>query len=328
MRRTNALALAMTLSLAVSADAKAETPRLEKGTAVTLVGRISSAPKAILGERKMQVAIGPDGTDYTLHFDGATLLGVNGRQMDESELVNRQWVRAEGQVMKSPRRIRVARLQVVAADSAAFKQSAFHRAGLEHGYLTSVAGTRQTFPMPPEGVRAAPMLILGRVSGIAGDFETTRVIQVTAAGNEWALTVPKAAQIVDPQGALGSIRSLGERQWVRVHGWRTEDLRMRVARIESLGKDDAFRASASYRADRPLGYAETPPPTALERHQLTGTITAVNGRERLLVKVRGAKEPESEIWLPAAEVTVRNRSAQTNELRVGDEVAITTFTFR
>lgn len=301
MWRIKALAFALTIGLSVSADAKAETPRLEKGTAVTLVGQISSAPKAVLGERKMQVAIGPDGADYTLHFDGATLLGVNGRQMDENELVNRQWVRAEGQVMKNPRRIRVSRLQVVARDSDAFQQSAFHRAGLEHGYLTSVAGTRQTFPAPPpDALRATPMLILGRISGVAGNFETTRSIQVAAAGNQWVLTVPETAQVVDPQGAIISIRSLGERQWVRVHGWRTEDLRMRVARIQSLGKDDAFRASASYRADSPLGYAETLPPAALERHLLTGTVTAVNGREVLLVKVRGAKESVSEIWLPAA----------------------------
>jgi len=298
------------------------------GTPVVIVGEVTSPPKGLLGEQKLQVAVGPAKTDYTLHFNGATLLGPNGQKLDEDGLDGGQWVRAEGQVMPdSSRRIKVTRLQVVAKDTPALQQSAFYRTGLEHGFITSVAGTRQTFPLAAGALRAAPMVLVGRVSDDTGTFEATRKIQVTAAGNQWTLHVPENAQVLDMKGEKISVHAIGEKQWIRAHGWRTDDLRMRVYRIENIGKDEALRTSAIYRSTSPLGYAENTAISSLERGTLNGTITEVNSNEGY-IKVRGPGDTVAIVWLPAAEVSVRNRTTDMNDFQVGDEVEVTTFTFR
>jgi hypothetical protein len=142
-------ALAAVTLLAPAAPAKVKSTKLPEGTEVIIVGRISSPPRGVRNEQKMQVSIGPNKVDYTLHFNDAVILAPNGDRIDEDRLDDRQWVRAEGTVMDDPRRIRVSRMRVISPHD---KMRSLHgtphyRAGFAHGYImwpkSSVAGSRQ-----------------------------------------------------------------------------------------------------------------------------------------------------------------------------------------
>ncbi|MGV3721054.1 MAG: hypothetical protein ACO1SX_09105 [Actinomycetota bacterium] len=250
-----------------------------KDTPVVVVGRISSPPSGAINERKMQVAIGPAKTDYTLHFRKATVLGLRGQKLDEDGLDDGMWVRAEGRMMGDPRRVEVTRVQVIAPDDKEHPRSAFYRAGYDFGYITAVAGTREIFPARPAGAApgGAPFVIVGRVSDDTGPFETTRRLQVNAAGNTWTLHVPKDTPVMDATGKKISVHEINQDQWVRAYGWRSDDLRMRVERLENVGKDEAFRSAAFYRKDYPLGYVD--PLEGADRFsalRLNGTVVSTD----------------------------------------------------
>jgi hypothetical protein len=66
------------------------------------------------------------------------------------------------------------------------------------------------------------------VTDDTGALESTRRIQVQAAGNEWTLHVP-------------------------------DDLRLHVNRIENLGRREAYRKSRFFRTAEPRGYVERQP---------------------------------------------------------------------
>jgi hypothetical protein len=222
-----------------------------------VVGRITSPPKGAINEKKMQVAIGQDKSDYTLHFRKAEVTGLRGQNIDEDGLDDGMWVRAEGKMMDDPRRVEVTRIQVVAPDDKQLRRSAFYRSGYDFGYISSVAGIREVFPNPTGKVSmGAPFTIVGRVSDDTGGLQNTRRLQVKAAGNTWTLHVPKDVQVYDLAGKPISVHEVAQGQWVRAHGWRSDDLRMRVERLENVGKDEAFKAAAIYRADFPLGYVD------------------------------------------------------------------------
>jgi len=119
-----------------------------EGTRVVIVGRVSSQPRnaKFAHERKMQVSVGPNRADYTLHLNDAKITGVRGGVGQVSDLRDRWWVRAEGRVMSDAKRIDVSRLQVLSKTADNLKGTAYYRAGLPHGYVTAVAGSRQTMP--------------------------------------------------------------------------------------------------------------------------------------------------------------------------------------
>jgi hypothetical protein len=266
------VALLGLLAPARAAETKAAT--FAKGTPVVVVGRITSPPKGELNEKKMQVAIGPDKSDYTLHFRKAEVLGLRGQKLDEDGLDDGMWVRAEGAMMGDPRRVEVRRIQVIAPDDKEHKRSAFYRSGYDFGYISSVAGIREVFPNPAGKVSmGAPFVIVGRVSDDTGPFESTRRLQVKASGNTWTLHVPKDAPVLDLAGKPISVHEVNGGQWVRAYGWRSDDLRMRVERLENIGKDEAFRAAAFYRNDAPLGYLDPlEGPDRFTAVKLSGTV--------------------------------------------------------
>jgi hypothetical protein len=138
-------ALAGLLLLPVAADAKGRNAlhtRLPEGTPVIIVGRVSSPPNGTLGEQKMQVALGADRTDFTLHFgDAYVLKGPNGEGIDEDAFDDGQWVRAEGRVMDDPRRIKVSRVRLISTrEMATLHGSPYNRPGFAYGYLQWPAG--------------------------------------------------------------------------------------------------------------------------------------------------------------------------------------------
>jgi len=118
-----------------------------EGTPVVIVGRISSQPRnaTFSHEHKMQVSVGQGATDYTLHLKDARIIGPNGHEAKISDLQDRWWVRAQGRVMDDPRRIEVTTLRVFSKTRDNLKGSPYYRSGMAHGYVTAVAGSRQTY---------------------------------------------------------------------------------------------------------------------------------------------------------------------------------------
>lgn len=293
-----------------------------QGTSVVVVGEVTSDPKGT--EKKMQVGIGPSKTDYTLHLSDAQLYGYHGEKVDEDHFDEKMWVRAEGQVMDDPRRIKITRLQVIGKDLPGLQRSAFYRPGFDQGYVMTVAGTRQFFPAAnTSAFSGAPMTIVGKVSDDTDPLRTSRKIQVNSAGNEWTLNVTDNATVVDAKGEKISIHEVDEGQWVRATGWMTDDLRLRVIRVENLGADEAFRASQTFRTEWPLGYVERVAGSTAELNaiQLTGTVIAIHP-ERGYFVVRDASQRDHWVYFDSAAVTVTSRQSSDSAVRVGDRVSV------
>ncbi|MFN3652952.1 MAG: OB-fold nucleic acid binding domain-containing protein [Armatimonadota bacterium] len=295
-----------------------------ENTPVTVVGRISSPPKGELNEQKMQVAVGPQDTDYTLHFSDATILGMNGQTLDEDGLDDGMWVRAEGRVMDDARRIKVTRVQVIAPDEQSFRRTAFYRPGLSRGYVSAVAGARETYPSTTD-TRFQPgqITLVGKVSDDTGTFETTRKIQVMTAGNEWTLSVPENAMVVDDKGEKISVHEIDDGQWVRVTGRQTDDLRLEVNRIENIGRDEAFRTSRFFRTGEPMGYVER---VAGERREgrrvnLRGTVHEVHPDRGYFI-LRDNSGRMHRVYMDNVNVMRDGRSMGFDMLREGDRVAV------
>jgi len=310
-------------------DEKAKTG-FTRGTPVVVVGRITSSPAGVIGEQKMQVAIGPEKTDYTLHFRKAELTGLRGQKIDEDGLDDGMWVRAEGRVMDNPRRIEVTRVQVIAPDDKEHRRSVFFRPGYDFGYVSSVAGIRQVFPAAAASnvPMGAPFVLVGKVSSDTGPFESTRKIQVKSSGNTWTLHVPKEAAVVDTAGKQISVHEINDQQWVRVYGWRTDDLRMRVERLENIGKDEAFRSASFYRAEFPLGYAD--PLEGGDRFspvKLNGTIVRTDPAFGSVI-IRDDTGKEHVVYSDAAVFKSGEESLTFDRLKAGDTIVVEGRTIR
>jgi hypothetical protein len=301
---------------------------LREGQPVIVVGEITSAPKRVAGvreERKMQVGIGPAKLDYTLHIGEAEMLDVYGKKLGTDDLVDKMWIRATGTVMDDPRRVKVTKLQIVGKDLPSLQQSAFYRTGYDQGYVMAVAGSRQVIPAPAGTtvLTAAPLVIVGKVADDTGPLENTRKIQVDASGNTWTADVPKDTPIFDTKGQKISVHEIAKGQWVRLHGWQTDDLRLRSARIENVGADEAFRTSAYFREGAPMGYVERLPGTGVRFNPLriSGVVTAVSEPDgTITVRVDGGQER----LFPAETATfyVENRPVDAKSLRAGQRVTV------
>jgi hypothetical protein len=181
--------------------------------------------------------------------------------------------------MNDPRRIKVTRLQVIGKDLPSLQSSAFHRPGFEQGYVVAVAGSREVFPATRGTVFSpGPLLIVGKVSSDTGPLEATRKIKVDAAGNAWTIDVPRDTPLFDEQGEKISVHEIAKGQWVRVHGWQKDDLRLRAARVQNIGLDEVYRVGAFYRVSEPLGYVEREPGTGVRFQPITvsGAVTAID----------------------------------------------------
>jgi hypothetical protein len=298
-----------------------------EGQRVVLVGEVSSAPKKIAGvseQQKMQVAVGPARTDYTLHLNDAAMLGANGQKIAASDLDNKKWVRAEGTIMDDPRRIKVTKLQVIGKDLPGLQSSAFYRSGLDQGYVMAVAGSREVFP-DTSGAVSAPsaMVVVGKVSDDTGPLENTRKIQVDAAGNTWTLDVPKDAPIFDTKGQKISVHAIAKGQWLRAHGWQTDDLRVRAARLEEIGPEDAFRTTTYYRETEPIGYVERISGTGVQfnPYKITGVVTAVNEGDGT-VTVRDDQGKEHVILMDTAMFSLEGRPVAGKTIQQGQKITV------
>jgi len=331
MQRTLILVCAAVLGLLSPVRAEDKKPAgFTQGTQVVVVGRITSPPKGAINEKKMQVAIGPDKSDYTLHFRKADITGLRGQNLDEDGLDDGMWVRAEGRVMNDPRRIEVTRVQVIAPDDKQLRRSAFYRQGYDLGYVSSVAGIRQVFPQSATNQISlgAPFVLVGRVADDTGPFEGTRKLQVKSAGNTWTLHVPKDAPVMDVAGKKISVHEIQDKQWVRAYGWRSDDLRMRVERLENIGKDEAFRTASFFRADYPLGFVE--PLEGNDRFsalKMSGTVVSTDPVWGS-VTIRDENNQEHVLYGDAFHFTSEGTGVTFDRLKQGDKISVEGRTIR
>jgi hypothetical protein len=292
-----------------------------------VVGPITSAPKSTVAEKKMQVGIGPDRTDYTLHFRDAQLFGLHGQKAGWDDLTNGMWIRAEGRTRDDERRIDVTRLYVVAKDAAEHKRSAFYRTGLDHGYVSGVAGTRQVFPTAAPSL-SSPFTLIGKVTSDTGPLESTRKLQLQSRNFEWTLHVPKDAAVLDLANKPISVHEIKKGQWVRAHGWRTDDLRMRVERLENIGADDAFRTSTFFRATDPLGYYEiVDSPDSFIASKIAGTVVSVDKTFGSVV-IRDAEGKEHMVYTDNATLMGTGGRVYFDTVKVGDSLTVEGRTYR
>jgi len=327
MNRILILVCGLCVGLAAPARAEHKTKAFARNTPVVVVGVVTSEPKSATGEKKMQVGVGTEKHDYTLHLRGASLSGLGGQKVDEDYFDEGMWVRAEGKVMDDPRRVSVTRLQVIGKDHPGFERSAYFYSGLTHGYAMAVAGERETLP-PAGAVSAMPFVLVGKVSDDTGTFNRTRTMQVGSAGNTWTIRVPKSAMIRDTAGKEISVHEIHRGQWVRAYGWRTGDLRMRVERLENIGKQEAFVSSSFYRAEFPLGYVDgITGEEAFTPFRHVGTVTSIDPTFGM-VTVREADGTERVIYTDAATITRDGETILIERIKVGDTVTIEGRTIR
>jgi hypothetical protein len=339
MKRVLPLALALLAGLIAPARAEDNTPKTAaqpvvtgpaEGTPVVVVGPITSTPRGVKGvgsEKKMQVGIGPEKTDYTLHLRHADLVGLYGQKLKEEDFHSGEWVRAEGRIMKDARRVQVSRLQVIARDTAGMRNSVFARQGYDAGYVTATAGSRETFPAvadPRSRYSTGALTLIGRVTDDTGKFENTRRIRVQVAGNEWTVRVPEDAAVLNAGNEKISVHEVRKGQWVRVSGWQTDDLRMRAARVENIGSEEAYQHSAFYQKDWPLGYLDTEARTQANypAYSLSGKVVSVNNYFGYFT-VRDDQGTERRIYREDADLTRGGRSLNWEEIHEGDRVKVT-----
>lgn len=250
----------ISLLWAPSARAEVIPPRpFTEGTRVTLVGKITSHPKDfIIDEDKMQVAVGPDRVDHTLHLNHARIWGYNGKRIKNNDLANGMWVRAEGKIMNDPRRIMVSSLQVIGRNNREYRESAFYRPGLEPGYVETVAGSREYYASTKPFRTGDHVTLVGRITSHPKDFlvdEDKMQVAVGDKGREFTLHLDKAT-VLNATGSRIKNNDLANDMWVRAEGTVMEDgRRIQVRQIQVLGRSwDQYAGSAWFDADADHGY--------------------------------------------------------------------------
>jgi hypothetical protein len=264
MQRIPWLAAALTLGLLAPASAQTIGSRpFAKGTRVTVIGEITSQPRdfGLFREKKVQVAVGPNRTDHTLHLRDARILGVNGRERARSDLRDKMWVRAEGWVGDDPRRIDVDRLQIVGRNFAAYRSSPFFRSDMAEGYVIteSVAGEREVFESTKpfrtgqEVVVVAPISSQPKKGGIVNEHK----LQVAIGPDKTDYTLHlKDARLYGRNGGEIGVTDLRDRMWLRAEGRVMEDARrIDVRRLEVIATDkETYLHGQYFRTGGELGY--------------------------------------------------------------------------
>jgi hypothetical protein len=260
---TLALALAAPAARAQQIGARPVDP----GTPVVLVGEITSEPRRILfrHEGKMQVAVGPEKTDHTLHLAGAEPYDELQQEIAPRDLRDKWWVRASGTLMRDPRRIRVERLEVLGRTWQSYRESAHWQPGLERGYVLAVAGVRYSLPdvrvqpttrpyRPGDRVVVvAPISSQPRNAGVVA--EKKMQVAIGRQRTDYTLHL-EGARMMGLDGAALSPRDLRDRMWVRAEGRVMQDARrIEVDSLQVMAPDsEPTGEDADLRPDVEYGY--------------------------------------------------------------------------
>ncbi|MGV3720777.1 MAG: hypothetical protein ACO1SX_07690 [Actinomycetota bacterium] len=263
MTRIGLGAMALSLGLVGAAAVRAaDTGPITKGMPVVVIGEISSQPRdfGFIQENKLQVAVGPNRLDHTLHLRGSTLLDEHGYAIAKSKLQDKWWVRAEGVALGSPRRIKVKRLTLLGKDHGDYRRSAHFRPGMESGYILAeqVAGVRQVLPSANalrEGARVsitAPISSQPRNAGVS--VEEKMQVAIGPQRADYTLHFG-GARMLGLDGKEMFASGLRDRMWIRAEGTVMDDSRrIKVEHLQVIaGDDETFRASDLYRTGGGIG---------------------------------------------------------------------------
>ena len=91
MKTTLGILMAAVAIAAPAAAQKYGGRPIARGTPVVVIGQISSQPRdyGFFHEGKMQVAVGPELVDHTLHLDGAMIYDRYDREIAKSDLLDK-----------------------------------------------------------------------------------------------------------------------------------------------------------------------------------------------------------------------------------------------
>lgn len=255
---TTALALGLMAGLSSARPADAA---VQKGAPVMIVGQISSQPREFpfRYEKKMQVAVGPERKDYTLHIGDAVMFDPSGKRVYASDMLDKFWVRAEGRLMNDGRRIDVERLWVLGKNDAAYTRSTHYQPALHHGFVERVAGERQTFRAAPALTAGERVTLVGEVSSQPRDigFLVEKKMQVAIGPNKTDYTLHSGdAAIFNYHGEKASIDDIQDKMWVYAEGTVMDDpRRIKVTRLQVIGANQAgMKASRFARPGWDHGY--------------------------------------------------------------------------
>lgn len=254
--------LGVALMLGTTLPGQARSPRpFRQGTPVTVVGEISSQPRnaTFAREGKMQVAVGAEKVDHTLHLENAKLYGSKGQEIAISDLRDQWWVRANGTLMEDPRRIHVTRLEVIAHDWDGYRKSAAWKPGWERGYVQTKAGEKQIYPTTRVFPRGTYVVLIGRISSQPRDvaFAHEEKMQVAVGRDRTDFTLHlDGADLRGLQGEEIGVSDLRDKMWVRAEGTVMGDSRrIQVTRLELMGAEHPlaglFYAPGSIRSTNP-----------------------------------------------------------------------------
>jgi hypothetical protein len=243
--------VAISAALTVPAAAQHYGARpVREGMPVVLIGQISSQPRdfGFFREGKLQVAIGPEQTDHTLHLNEARIYDAHGRELAKSDLLDKWWVRVGGTIGRDPRRIRTMELTVLGKDPAAYRRSAFYIPGKEYGYVAaeSVAGVRQVLPTTRAFAPGTEVMLLAPVSsqpkGTGVGVEEKLQVAIGPDKRDYTLHL-RNADLVDLHGQEIYLSGLRDRMWVRAVGRVMDDSRrVEVAELTLVADvDESWR---------------------------------------------------------------------------------------
>jgi hypothetical protein len=255
-------AAALTFGFTAGTAARADQARpFTEGTPVVIVGEISSQPKnaRFAHESKLQVAVGPNKKDHTLHIKDAKIFNANGLELAKSDLVDKMWIRAEGTVMDDARRIKITRMTVLGRDPVAFRTSSVYQPGFENGYVEKVAGSREVFTSTQPAREGMPVVAVGRISSAPKKAKIVNEgkMQVAIGPDKTDYTLHiDDARIYDSAGREMAKSDLTDDMWVRAEGTFMDDpRRVKVTRLEVVGRTTGdFRTSPSFRTTDEFGY--------------------------------------------------------------------------
>lgn len=264
MKAITPFAIALSVGLAPAALAQETLPKpVDKGTPVVVIGQISSQPRdfGVAREQKMQVAVGPQRTDHTLHLRDAKMFDEAGREIAASDLLDKWWVRAEGQLMKDPRRIDVSRLTVLGREDEAYRRSAHFLPNMSFGYVIAenVAGERQIlnstrpFRKGERVIVVAPITSQPRDAGVT--VEEKMQVAIGPSKTDFTLHFDDAT-LIGLDGNEAEASGLRDKMWVRAEGTVMDDARrIQVSRLQVIASDEpGFRGSSFFRTGGEHGY--------------------------------------------------------------------------
>jgi len=256
------------LGAAYGTAAFEKTPEpFKEGSPVVIVGEVSSQPRDVTfaTEKKMQVAVGQQRVDHTLHLKDARLVGMNGEKISIDDFQDKMWVRAEGHLMNDARRIHVTSLRLIGKNRGEYRRSMYFRNGWDFGFLAVEHGENAALydsaRLYPEGTQVK---VLGEISSQprSAIFAREKKLQVAIGPDKVDYTIHLSdAQMMDRSGATVELSDLRDKMWLFVEGTVMEDgQRIKATKATLVGRNRReYRESSFWNEATRDGYIQAVP---------------------------------------------------------------------